>query len=246
MASCRRLLPLLTLLSLGTAGSAGAQPLTLASGAESPPAQPGAHDNGTVLQRPVTLDLEGAPLQAAIEEIASRAGIPLAYRPGLLPADRRVSLRAERIPAGEAFRSVLAGTPLAVRVGPAGHLSLVASQPGSTRAEALVGTISGRVVDASTQGPLAGANVVVAGTQRGTLTDSDGRFLLTGIAAGTHQVRASMIGYGAQEQTVTVQDGQMASLTFSLQPSAVELEGLVVVGYTAQQRKNVSQSTSYS
>src|SRR5690606_18688929 len=54
--------------------------------------------------------------------------------------------------------------------------------------------VSGSVVDASTFRPLAGAQIVVAGTTRGTLTDPQGRFRVTDLAGGTVTLRVQMIG----------------------------------------------------
>src|ERR687892_662335 len=69
---------------------------------------------------------------------------------------------------------------------------LIAAELG---AQNLTGTLSGRVVDSTTQQPLAGATVRIEGTQRGTLTADNGMFTFGGVAAGTHQLRVSRIGY---------------------------------------------------
>ncbi len=44
--------------------------------------------------------------------------------------------------------------------------------------ETTPGTLQGRVVDAETGEPLAGAHVFLAGSTRGTTTDRDGRYRL--------------------------------------------------------------------
>ncbi|HEX6926486.1 MAG TPA: TonB-dependent receptor [Longimicrobiaceae bacterium] len=104
--------------------------------------------------------------------------------------------------------------------------------------------MSGTVVDASSQQPLAGASVVILGTQRGTVTGPDGRFELTQVPAGTHQLQASLIGYGTQQQSVTVTAGGTATANFTLEPSAVMLEELVAVGYGTQRREAITGSVA--
>ena len=59
------------------------------------------------------------------------------------------------------------------------------------------GSISGRVVDSTTQQPVANAQVQVVGTQIGGLTRLDGRYFLQGVADGSaagpghsHRIRA--------------------------------------------------------
>jgi TonB-dependent starch-binding outer membrane protein SusC len=104
------------------------------------------------------------------------------------------------------------------------------------------GTITGRVIDATTQRPLSGANVVIVGTQRGTITRPDGMFLLTAVPAGGHVIRASQIGYGSDQQDVSVAAGATATVNFELQPQAVVLDELVATGYGTQRREAITGS----
>ena len=46
--------------------------------------------------------------------------------------------------------------------------------------------------------PLANAQVVVVGTKLGAMTNDAGRYTIAGIPAGTHTVRATLIGYAPQ------------------------------------------------
>ncbi|MGQ0815076.1 MAG: SusC/RagA family TonB-linked outer membrane protein [Gemmatimonadota bacterium] len=111
-------------------------------------------------------------------------------------------------------------------------------------AQTPTGTVVGRVVDGTTQQPISGASVTIVGTTRGTLTEANGRFALTGIAAGSQTVMASLIGYASVQQTVTVTAGASVSVQFSLQPEAVALEALVATGYGAQRRLAITGSIS--
>ncbi|CAN5903432.1 TonB-dependent receptor [soil metagenome] len=100
------------------------------------------------------------------------------------------------------------------------------------------GTITGQVVNQDTQAPLSGVQVFVTGTNRGTLTNQEGRFLIPNVPAGQQVVRASLIGFAQGEQRVNVTAGETATVSFSLRTSAVELGGVVVSAVTGQaQRK---------
>src|SRR5690606_4206643 len=99
------------------------------------------------------------------------------------------------------------------------------------------GTVTGSVTS-DVGRPLPGVAVTIVGTQRGTLTRSDGTFELPGVPVGTHTLRASSLGFAAQETQVAVQSGAPAAVTLQLQSQAVELEGVVAVGYGTQQRVN--------
>jgi TonB-dependent starch-binding outer membrane protein SusC len=98
------------------------------------------------------------------------------------------------------------------------------------------GRITGVVRSAETQRPLGGAQVFIQGTRIGALSNQEGRYLITGVPAGTHEVRVTIIGYAATGQTVTVAAGQMATADFSVKETAVALEGLVVTGTAKEVR----------
>lgn len=123
--------------------------------------------------------------------------------------------------------------------------SLMVALLGATQLSAqATGTIVGRVVESASQQPIVGASVVVDGTQLGTLTRADGGYLLTGVPVGTHTVRASRIGYGADERRVTVGAGEAARAEFALQLGAILLDELVATGYGTQRREAVTGSVA--
>ena len=104
------------------------------------------------------------------------------------------------------------------------------------------GTITGRVMDSTTQQPLSGVTMQVVGTDRRTLTGEDGNFLLTDVPAGIQQLRASRIGYALQQQQVTVTAGATASVELALNPHAMMLDAVVATGYGTQSRRDATGS----
>lgn len=78
--------------------------------------------------------------------------------------------------------------------------------------------------------PVVGAQVLVAGTGRGTLSGADGGYLIDGVLAGTVTIRAVVIGYGTRETEVEVRPGQTARLDLELSASAIDQEEVVVTG----------------
>lgn len=93
--------------------------------------------------------------------------------------------------------------------------------------EAQEGVVAGTVTDVRTQRPLAGAQVNIVGTQRGTLTDSNGRFRITGLTGQTVQVQVVILGYRTTTRTVSVGD---VAIRMPLEESAVQLDEIVVTG----------------
>lgn len=104
--------------------------------------------------------------------------------------------------------------------------------PGTVRAQGKQGTIIVRVVDATTANPLAYANVTLAGTTWGAMTDDTGTATISNVPVGTYQVRVLYIGYeDATIPNVQVDAGQTVTLTERLkQTVATELDEIIVQG----------------
>ena len=103
--------------------------------------------------------------------------------------------------------------------------------------------IEGRVLGEMGQ-PLPGVQIVLVGTRLGAMTGDNGRFTIGGVAPGTYTVRAQRIGYRAAERAVTVTAGVPATADFRLEAAPTTLTEQVVVGYTTQARRDVSDAVS--
>ncbi|MGE0353408.1 MAG: SusC/RagA family TonB-linked outer membrane protein [Gemmatimonadales bacterium] len=106
------------------------------------------------------------------------------------------------------------------------------------QAQGPTGTIRGRVADVATQRPLQGATVTIG--NRNALTQKDGRYLITGVPAGTDSIRVRMIGYAPLARAVTLAAGETLDLDLLLSAQAVNLAEIVVVGYGEQQAGNIT------
>src|SRR5256885_16920912 len=67
------------------------------------------------------------------------------------------------------------------------------------RAQESTGSVTGKVVDATTQQPLANVEVALAGTPHRELSRTDGSFALNGVPAGAYRRRAGRIGDGSPD-----------------------------------------------
>ncbi|HXF94830.1 MAG TPA: TonB-dependent receptor [Gemmatimonadales bacterium] len=103
-------------------------------------------------------------------------------------------------------------------------------------ARAQTGTVEGRISAATTGSPVIGAQVSVSGTNLGTRTGDDGRFILLNLPAGTHQLRITAIGYKAALLRVTVEPGATVTADAELTPSVLQLDEIVVTGTPGQAR----------
>lgn len=94
-------------------------------------------------------------------------------------------------------------------------------------------TIQGVVQDGQTGETIIGANIVIEGSGKGTITDLDGKFIID--ASAPVKLTVSYIGYNTQ--TINARPGD--NLTISIQTASEELEEVVVVGYGIQKKESI-------
>ncbi len=101
-------------------------------------------------------------------------------------------------------------------------------------------TVSGTVLDKTTNDPLIGVSVVVKGvTNAGTITDMDGKFTLK-LPYAEAPLVFSYLGYQPQE----IVPGAKKELTVLLQEDTKALQEVVVVGYTKQRKETMIGSVA--
>lgn len=114
----------------------------------------------------------------------------------------------------------------------------------ATRAQAQGGSrITGTVLGESGQ-PVPGAQVTVTSTTLGAVTNDQGKYTIAGVSAGTYAVRAQRIGYSPATQRVVVTSGADAVADFQLAVLPASLSAVVSVGYTTEQRRDISGAVS--
>jgi TonB-dependent SusC/RagA subfamily outer membrane receptor len=110
-------------------------------------------------------------------------------------------------------------------------------------AQTPIGTISGRVTDASLGRGLPDAQVTINGTRLGAVTGPNGEYTLTGVPTGQRTITVRRIGYQPVSQTVQVLPGATATADVALGVSAINLSEVVVTGTgTATEKRKVGTS----
>ena len=92
-------------------------------------------------------------------------------------------------------------------------------------------TLTGNVSDADNIG-IIGANVIVDGTSRGTITDIDGNYAIS--VSNGDVLQISYLGYSTQSITITNQ----TALNISMMEDAAQLDEVVVVGYGSRKKSH--------
>jgi len=118
-------------------------------------------------------------------------------------------------------------------------------QDGAKPAGDKQGSIEGRVIDARTLAPVVGASVIVVGTQTGAATDSEGRYQIDRLDAGSYSLTFRSVGHSPLSRSdIVVRPGRITYANVSLQPAAVEIEGSKVRADFFEERPAQPTSTT--
>ena len=93
--------------------------------------------------------------------------------------------------------------------------------------------VTGTVISEEDGLPVIGASVLVKGTQVGTITDMDGKFVMTDVPSSAKLLVVSYIGMRTQEVAVA------PTLRIVLKPATEMIDEVVVVAYGTQKRQSV-------
>jgi len=95
-------------------------------------------------------------------------------------------------------------------------------------------TVKGIVYEDETGETIPGASVMIVGTTKGTVTDLDGAFKLSGVKASD---RLQIDYFGKEQQIVSV--GELTNVIVKLRNSVNELDDAVVVAFGKQKKESV-------
>jgi hypothetical protein len=124
-------------------------------------------------------------------------------------------------------------------------LGIIAGLTGSGLpvAAELVGSISGVVVDQTTQQPLIGVNLVLLDHALGTVSGEDGRFVVLRVPVGTYRLKTTMIGYEESiKPDVVVRSSRITGVRVELAEKVLGLAETVVRAdfFSAGEKETVS------
>jgi iron complex outermembrane recepter protein len=208
--------------------TAGPQPHFVAAWA---PEREREAEHSAALARRVSLELQNVSLDAALKALTNQAGLRITYSKAVLPAGKRVTIKAGDIAVITALTEMLFRSGLDVVVDQDGTLALVRCKHVAPRAEVQdSGTIVGIVTDKATRAPIAGATVALEGTNWSATTNAEGRYRIAGVVPGTYTLGTRYIGYAKLERTVSVGDGREVAADFALEKSVHKLDELVTTG----------------
>jgi TonB-linked SusC/RagA family outer membrane protein len=187
----------------------------------------------------ITLHARNAPLDEVFRAIKKQTGYTFVYTETMLKESKEISLEIKNTSLQDALAICFTNQPFTYVI----IDKTVVLQPKEINQKNTSGTsdlpppvkIRGKVADKDGK-PLQGASVLVAGTQNGTTTDSDGRFTLSVSDGQSVVLEISNVGY----QTKNVNLGSQSEINVILEENVTGLNDVVVVGYGTQKKANLT------
>jgi TonB-linked SusC/RagA family outer membrane protein len=198
-----------------------------------------AHTSGQT----VTLSLKNVPVQKVFKAVSRQTGVSIVYCEDLFEGLKNVSINVKNAPVKDVLQQCLPGTPFDISV--QGN-TIVIRKRSAIELPTITNTppppppapIKGKIVNEKGE-PVAGANVQVKGTRKGTSTNADGEFTID--ADKGDILIITNIGYASQQVTVA----NDKSLNITLTVNSQQLGELVVTALGIQRRqKSLTYSTT--
>lgn len=177
----------------------------------------------------ISIRYKDAPLEDVLLNIRQQSGYDFLYSSDLLKKAHPVSVNVNQGSLEQALKSCLAEQPFTYQI----NNKTVTIVPLAERSIQAF-PISGKVTD-NKNASLPGVSIKVLGTNTGTVTDQNGRFILN-LPNGNATLVFSYIGF----QTLEVQVNNRKEVNVTLAESAQSLNDVVVVGYGTQKRSSVT------
>lgn len=102
------------------------------------------------------------------------------------------------------------------------------------------GILKGSVQDEKSE-PLIGSNIIVADTEKGTVADRSGNFIIGNLNPGHYQIKISFIGYETRVYPVDIQNNATTVLNANLKTGGIQLADVVVTGAPDRPVNTLSQ-----
>lgn len=180
----------------------------------------------------ISVSVENGTFYDVVAQIEKQSEFMFFYKSEEIDNSRRINIRAENKLVSEILNEITRNQPLTYRIT---GKHIIITRAASTFQP--VHRVSGVVTDERGE-PIIGANVVVAGTTNGTITDMDGKFSLE--VSPDSELLVSYIGYIQKR----VKAGRQTTLKVVLVEDTKKLEEVVVIGYGTQRKSDVSGSVT--
>ncbi|HTJ11909.1 MAG TPA: SusC/RagA family TonB-linked outer membrane protein [Dinghuibacter sp.] len=190
------------------------------------------------LAQKVSISLTDAPVSRVFTEISRQTGVSVIYNEGWLKGLKPVTVHVRDASVSEVLELCFKGQPFTYEIVNNNVLIKPAAPPGAPAPPAPhpLRDIHGRVLD-DKGSPVAGASVLIKGTQVGVATNEKGEFSLS---LGDSTVRLVISYVGMETTEARARDNMVVVLKSATQAA----EDIIVVGYGKDTRQKITSAVS--
>lgn len=151
-------------------------------------------------QTRLKVDFNQATLKEVIEKIETQTNLTFFYSSDVLNINQTVTLTSKSMSLEDVLLLISSQTGLSLTVDQ-DHILVKKEEAGKSMMVQQVGKVTGQVTDASGE-PLPGVTIVIEGTTKGAITDTEGNFSLNDVPSKAHLL-FSFVGMESQRVAVS-------------------------------------------
>ncbi len=187
----------------------------------------------------LNLSLENATLKDLLKEIGKRSDFSFWYNNNELNDELRVSMAVKGQTIDKILDFALKGQKLNYEI--KDRVIFIYKERNGKGNEGSVQQhkVTGTVIDATTNEPIPGVNIIVEGTTLGVVTDSDGKYSLD-LPSSDGYLIFSYVGYNSEKVAID----RRTLVDVALVPDIKKLEEVIVIGYGTQRKADVTSSVA--
>ncbi len=184
----------------------------------------------------LSLNLKNVSAKTVLQQIEDQTQFYFIYDATVVDVEKKVSISSDNKTIAEILNQLFEGTGVVYKINNR-QIALTAESSVLTSQQPKLQVI-GKVTDSSGM-PLPGTSVTIKGTTAGTITDTEGRYNLSGVP-GNAVLVFSFVGMRTQEIAV---EGKI-NIDVTMSEEAIGIDEIVAVGYGTQKKKYVVGSVS--
>jgi TonB-dependent starch-binding outer membrane protein SusC len=181
----------------------------------------------------LTLDIKNETVENVLGTIESKSDFYFLYSAEMIDVSRKVNINVQECTINQILDQLFAGTNIKYNI--KGRQIVLSTKVvfDSTQQNH---SVEGKVTDSS-GAQLPGVSVVIKGTTKGVITDTDGKYIIANVPTNATLV-FSFVGMKTQEIKI---EGK-ATISVTLEEETVGIEEVVAIGYGTQKKVNLTGS----
>lgn len=180
----------------------------------------------------LSVNLKNATIETVLQSVEEQSDFYFLYSRSIVDVDRKVDLSVNKVGVTELLGTIFAGTGVTYRID---GRQIVLTGPGESTIQQQK-SVSGKVSDKTGQ-PLPGVTVLIKGTTKGTISDSEGKYNLTEVPVNAVLV-FSFVGMKSQE----ISTSNQTNIDVSLVDDAIGLDEVIAIGYGTVRKSDLTGS----